>query len=182
MKIIEILKEIKDPRAYNGKEYQLWQIILFSIFAIMSNAKNYLDIQRFIEERFDKLRSIFKLKWRRFPTHSAIWKILTRVDPNEIEIAFQKIAATMQSEVEDRPHICVDGKALRGSSSETRNCDPLRIFNAFRTDIEAIIAHVSMDSNKDSEIVAFEKMLDQLNIEGAVITADALHCQKKTSI
>ncbi|MDR1235578.1 MAG: transposase family protein [Holosporaceae bacterium] len=46
---------IKDRREWNGKEYQLWEVILFSILAIAANAKTYSDIQRFIEVNFDKL-------------------------------------------------------------------------------------------------------------------------------
>ncbi|GHU17625.1 hypothetical protein FACS189472_04780 [Alphaproteobacteria bacterium] len=61
MKNIDALKEIKDERKYNGKEYQLWQIILFSIFAIASNAKTYSDVQRFVEYNFNDLGEIFGL-------------------------------------------------------------------------------------------------------------------------
>lgn len=89
MKIMEILKEIKDRRKHNGKEYQLWEIILFSILAIAANAKTYSDIQRFIEGNFKELKRIFNLKWLRYPTISGIWKILIGIDLDELESAFR---------------------------------------------------------------------------------------------
>ncbi|GHT92531.1 hypothetical protein FACS1894122_06490 [Alphaproteobacteria bacterium] len=121
MKIIDALKEIKDERKYNGKEYQLWQIILFSIFAIACNAKTYSEVQRFIECNFKDLKEIFGLKWRRFPTISGVWKILTRIDFSEMEQVFRKYFSETSEYQQEIEHICFDGKVLCGSDSRTQD-------------------------------------------------------------
>jgi hypothetical protein len=177
MEIIEILKEIKDVRKYNGKEYQLWQIILFSIFAILNNAKTYSEIQRFIELNFADLKEIFKLKWRRYPTISCIWKILVRTDFSEIERVFQKYFET--SVHPKNEHICFDGKVMNGSASKTQNERAVGIFNAFSAVSQKVLAHIQLESEKTSEQPALQEFLKKLNLKGVVVSADALHCQKK---
>jgi len=47
--LIDILKEIEDPRSYHGKEYQLWQILLVSILSILAEGKTYTDIRTFLD-------------------------------------------------------------------------------------------------------------------------------------
>jgi hypothetical protein len=170
MRTIEILKGIKDRREWNGKKYHLWAIILFSILAIAANAKTYIDIQRFIEINFDDLKKIFNLKWRRYPTISGIWKILTGIDLDELELAFRQLASELQPQIAGGRHICFDGKSLCGSASETKKEKAVRIFNAFSNVVETVIAHIFMDCEKDSEAGTPEKFLQ---------TLDAAHCQKK---
>ena len=87
--LIKILKEIEDPRSYHGKEYQLWQILLVAILSILANGKTYHDIRTFLDVHYPKLNAIFKFNWRQLPDESAIRKIIVRVDPAEIERAFQ---------------------------------------------------------------------------------------------
>jgi hypothetical protein len=175
MEIVEILKKIKDDRKYNGKEYQLWQIMLFSIFAILCNAKTYSDIQRFIEGNFEDLKKIFDLKWRRFPTISCIWKIFARTDVSAVEKVFREYFFKNQ----DGDHICFDGKIMNGSGSRTLNERALAMFNAFSAVSQQVLAHIQ--GEKDSEHQAMHEFLKKLDLQGVIVTADALHCQKKLS-
>jgi hypothetical protein len=87
--LLDIFKLVEDPRDSYGREYRLEHILFFSVLAILSKMENYKDIALFIETHFEKLKSYFGLKWRRPPTHSAIWKILTAIDPLDIEAAFR---------------------------------------------------------------------------------------------
>ena len=174
--LIEILKEIEEPRSYHGKEYQLWHILLFSILSILSGGKTYADIRTFLEAHYPKLKEIFRLKWRFIPTASAIRKILTRIDPNEIERAFRLHANSIKP---DGKHICFDGKTLNGSFSHTKDTRAARVFSAFCSIGEIILAHIPLPSDKDHEIQAFQDFIMSLDLKDVVITADAMHCQKK---
>ncbi|GHU12095.1 hypothetical protein FACS189449_05010 [Alphaproteobacteria bacterium] len=179
MKIIDALKEVKDDRKPNGKEYQLWEIILFSIFAIASNAKTYSDIQRFMECNFDNLVSVFELKWGRSPTISCVWKILTRIDFSDMEQVFMKYFSDTSEYQNEIDHICFDGKVLRGSDSKTQDKSESKILSAFSAVSKKVLGHLQLESEKDSEIPALQEFLRKLNLKGVVVSADALHCQKK---
>jgi hypothetical protein len=175
--LIEVLKDIEDPRSYHGKEYQLWQILLVSILSILSNGKTYRDIRTFLDVHYSKLNAIFKFNWRHLPDESAIRKILVRIDPEEIERAFR--AHAEQNTSEDKKQICFDGKNLNGSFSHTRDTRAARVFSAFCNINQIVLAHVPLPENKDHEIPVFQDFIVSLNLKDVVITADALHCQKK---
>lgn len=178
--ILSILETIPDHRDRQGREYHLEHILLFSILALLSNAKGYSDIERFIAVHFEKLKSIFKLKWRRVPHLSAIRKIIVGIAPVDIEQAFQKAAAAQEKNFseKDRKHLCFDGKSLNGSFSQVHDKRAMHVFQVFAAHSQLILAHVPLD-DKDSEIPAFQELLMTLDLKGCIVTADALHCQKK---
>ena len=145
----------------------------------MNNGKKYIDIHRFIEAHFDKLKEIFNLKWRQVPGADAIRKILVRVEPSEIERVFRKYSAELNKGYK-KGHICFDGKALNGSFSECKDQRATRVFSAFSSVNGIVLAHIDMaHDEKDHEIQVFQEFIMSLNLNDVVITADALHCQKK---
>jgi hypothetical protein len=175
--LIDALKEIEDPRSYHGKEYQLWQILLVTILSILSNGKTYIDIRRFLDVHYERLNQIFKFKWRQLPDQSAIRKIIVGLDPKDVESVFRRYA--LKTPVDGRRHICFDGKALNGSFSSTRDKRASHVFSAFCANSQIVLAHIPLAEDKDHEIQAFQEFILSLNLEGVVITADAIHCQKK---
>lgn len=177
MMLINILKEIEDPRSYHGKEYQLWQILLVTILSILSNGKTYRDIHTFLSVHYKKLNGIFKFNWRRLPDESAIRKIIVRIDPQEIERAF-RIHAKQQAPQKSK-QICFDGKSLKESFSRTRDTRAARVFSAFCNHHRIVLAHRPLPEDKGHEIPAFQDFIMELNLKDVVMTADVLHCQKK---
>jgi hypothetical protein len=175
--LIEVLKSIEDPRSYHGKEYQLWQILLVSILSILSNGKTYRDIRIFLDVHYSKLNEIFKFNWRRLPDESAIRKIIVRIPEDEIERAFRIHVGHSLST--DTKHVTFDGKALNGSFSHTKDKRASRVFSAFCTHNQLVLAHLPMSEDKDHEIPTFQDFIMSLNLKDVVVTADALHCQKK---
>ena len=175
--LIDILKTIDDPRSYHGKEYQLWQILLVSILSILSNGKTYADIRTFLEVHYERLNCIFKFNWRQIPDVSAIRKIIVRVDPVEIETAFRQFSLSKRDE--NTKHIAFDGKALNGSFSHTKDKRAAVVFSAFCVSNQIVLGHIPLDYEKTHEIQAFQKFILDLNLKDVVITADAIHCQKK---
>ena len=180
--LIEILKKIPDPRDPQGREYYLHDVLYISALAILANAKGYLDIHRFMTVHFESLKSVLSLKWRQVPNPSAIRKIIIRVPLEDIEKAFREHAQELlnsQAPTSTSPcHLCVDGKALRGSFSHTLDKRAQQVFNAFDAGSHLVLAHVGME-NKESEIPTLQSLLLTLNLKGTFITADAIHCQKK---
>lgn len=186
--LMDILKTIPDHRDPQGREYKLHDIFYISILAILGNAKTYADIARFMEVNFDMLKKALGLKWRRPPVDSAIYKIIVGTEPEEVERAFRAHGEelTKKNETElvetqaDKPrkHFCFDGKKLNGSFSRSKNTRAQEIFNIFAAHEQIILGHVSIDE-KESEIPALQELFETLDLEDVIVTADALHCQKK---
>jgi hypothetical protein len=178
MELLSILEKIEDPRSYHGREYKLHHVLLFTILALLSGAKTYTDVASFIAKHFLRLKEIFKLKWRHPPLTEAIRKILIRLDAQDVEKAFREHSTILDSGKEGQKHICFDGKALNGSFSHARNQRASSVFNVFSSCKEIVLAHIPLKEDKDHEIPAFQQFLQELDLNGVVVTADAMHCQK----
>ena len=76
--------------------------------------------------------------------------------------------------------IAIDGKVLRGSFDSAAGQSPLHTMTAFATATRLVIRQMSVD-NKSNEIPTVPKLLELIEIEGAVITLNAMHCQKQTA-
>jgi hypothetical protein len=181
--LLEQLKQITDPRSYHGREYRHHHIIYFTILALLSNAKSYVDIARFIAAHFDMLKKLFHLKWRRFPDPSAIRKIIVALDPQDVERVFradaEQLSEKTQADSEGSfQQICFDGKALCGSFSHTKNKRSQGVFSAFSACKHLVLAHIPL-GEKNHEIEALQTFLLSLNLKDVIVTADAIHCQKK---
>ncbi len=177
--ISTFLDDLKDHRRSQGRRYELNFIVLFSIMAILSNAKSYRQIASFIETHYNLLKSQFSLRWLKPPAYTTIRNIIKGVDQQEIEACFR---AYSQSLIDDRCSemisIAVDGKVLRGSFNNFEDKSAIQILSFFDTEREIILAHQKIDE-KTNEIPVFQELLKDLEIENVIYTLDALHCQKK---
>ena len=180
---LDLLAEVPDPRRGQGKLYQLPYVLLFSILAVVTGSNSYRGIVTFIDVHRRRLNAAFGLKWRRAPAHTAIRYILQGLDPVAVEAAFRRHAALLQAACgsDGRGSIALDGKTLRGSFDAFHDRTAAQVLSAFATDTALVLAHVDIAA-KSNEIPAAQALLAELGIAaGALITLDALHCQKKPS-
>ena len=181
--LLNVLADVPDPRRAEGKLYQLPHVLLFSILAIVTGCNSYRGIVTFIDVHRRKLNAAFSLKWRRAPAHTAIRYILQGLDPAAVEAVFRRHAALLQaaSATPGRGSIALDGKTLRGSFDKFNDRAAAQLLSAFATDTTLVLAHVDI-AEKSNEIPAAQTLLAELGIaSGAIVTLDALHCQKKPS-
>jgi hypothetical protein len=176
------LDMIRDARRAEGKLYQLRYILLFSILAIVTGANSYRGIRTFIKVHLKRLNKAFNLGWKRPPAHTAIRYILQGLDPADVEKVFREHAADLNgSEAAAGTRIVAfDGKALKGSFDAFNDAKARQMLSAFATDTALVLAHIEIDE-KSNEIPAVQKLLEELNVAGHIVTLDAMHCQKKHS-
>ena len=173
---------IRDPRRAEGMLYKLPHVLLFAILAIVTGANSYRGIRTFIKTHRRRLNKSFKIGWKRPPAHTAIRYILQGLDPADVEKIFREHAADLNgSEAPTGTRIlAVDGKALRGSFDAFNDAKARQILSAFAADTALVLAHIEIDE-KSNEIPAVQKLLEELNVAGHIVTLDAMHCQKKLS-
>jgi DDE_Tnp_1-associated len=187
--LLGLLAEVPDPRRAQGKLYSLPHVLLFSILAIVTGCNSSRGIVTFIDVHRRRLNEAFGLTWRRAPAHTAIRYILQRLDPAAVEASFRRHAALLQAAraTSRQGSIALDGKTLRGSFDNFRDraapsfaCSVAQVLSAFATDTALVLAHIDI-AEKSNEIPAAQKLLAELGLDGAIVTMDALHCQKKPS-
>jgi len=181
--LLDVLADVPDPRRAEGKLYKLPHVLLFSILAIVAGCNSYRGIVTFVDVHRRKLNAAFGLTWKRAPAHTAIRYILQGLDPAEVEAAFRRHAALLQA-ARFRPgqrSIALDGKTLRGSFDGFHDRAAAQVLSAFATNIALVLAHIDI-AEKSNEIPAAQTLLAELGVaRGAIVTLDALHCQKNIS-
>jgi len=181
--LLDVLADVPDPRRAEGKLYKLPHVLLFSILAIVTGCNSYRGIVTFIDVHRHRLNAAFSLKWRRAPAHTAIRYILQGLDPVALEVIFRRHAALLQAAraTPGQGSIALDGKTLRGSFDKFRDRTAAQVLSAFATDTALLFTHADT-TEKSNEIPAAQTLLAELGVaDGAIVTLDALHCQKNTS-
>jgi hypothetical protein len=181
--LLDVLAEVPDPRRAEGKLYGLPYVLLFSILAIVTGCNSYRGIVTFIGVHRRRLNAAFGLNWRRAPAHTAVRYILQGLDPATVEAAFRRHAALLQAAraTPGQGSVALDGKTLRGSFDKFHDRAAAGVLSAFATDTALVLAHVDI-AEKSSEIPAAQVLLADLGVaDGAIVTLDALHCQKNIS-
>jgi hypothetical protein len=185
---LSYLGTVHDPRRAEGKLYQLPHVLLFSILAIVTGANSYRGIRTFIKAHLKRLNKAFKIGWKRPPAHTAIRYILQGLNPADVERVFREHAADLNSSeaATGKRILAFDGKALtlrqalRGSFDAFNDAKARQILSAFAVDTALVLAHIEIDE-KSNEIPAVQKLLEELDVAGHIVTLDAMHCQKKHS-
>lgn len=181
--LLDLLTDVPDPRRGQGQLYRLPYVLLFSILAVVTGCNSYRGIVTFIDVHRHRLNAAFGLKWRRAPAHTAIRYILQGLDPAAVEAVFRRHAALLQAGcgTPGQGSIALDGKTLRGSFDNFHDRAAAQVLSAFATDTALVLAHVEI-AEKSNEIPAAQGLLAELGVApGAIVTLDALHCQKNSS-
>jgi hypothetical protein len=175
------LSKIEDPRRSQGKRYPLAYLVLFGILAVLSGAKSYRDVARFMKKKHENLNELFNLSWKGSPSKSQLRDIYSSLDVNSVELAFRDYSHELNSltATKEPNQVGLDGKSLRGSFAHEKSQDMLQMLGAFCANTSLILGHVDI-LEKTNEIPTAQKLISELDLpKGTIYTADALHCQKK---
>lgn len=164
--------EVKDPRTGNRKQYPLEEILLVALCSIMTAGEGFDDMVLFGENRLDFLRQFYAFEFG-IPSQYTFRRVFMLLDPVPFQECFAKWVASLQ----DRKceHIAIDGKVARRSYGEDQKA--LHMVSAFASESGLVMAQRRVE-DKTNEITAIPHLLDILDIEGSIVSIDAMGCQK----
>lgn len=165
--------KLKDPRINRHKKHQLLDIIIIALCAVISGAEDWQQIATFGRERRDWLGRFLELA-NGIPSHDTFERVFDRIDPRAFHKSFQSWVAALADKLKIK-HIAVDGKTLRGSGSD--KLGTLHLVSAWATEHHLSLGQVAT-AEKSNEITAIPELLDLLDLHGAIVTIDAMGCQK----
>jgi len=171
---LDYFKALPDRRQRCKVVYPLDEVLLLALLAVLAGADGFTDIARFGVKKLELLR-----RFRPFadgtPPHDTLGDIFASLDPHAFQRCFVGwVAALTKTPAEI---IAIDGKTLRRSYQKKGAKDPIHMVTAFAARQRLALAQVKV-SEKSNEIVAIPALLDMMEIEGAVITIDAMGCQR----
>jgi len=172
---LEYFADLPDPRQLIKVIYPLDEVLLLSLLAVLAGAEAFTDIARFGEKKLDLLRR-FRPFLHGTPTHDRLGEIFAALDAEQFQRCFVAWVAALtgvSAEV-----IAIDGKTSRRSYQKKGAREPIHIVSAFAARQRLVLGQVKV-AEKSNEIVAIPKLLDMLVIEGAIVTIDAIGCQRE---
>ncbi len=174
--LIDVLRTVVDPRKRRGIRHPLISILAIATCASLSGARSFEAIAEWAAELSRDALKRLGSKRSRAPSEKCFRLTLQRLDAPQLD---EKICSWLaRRKVFADEGVALDGKTLRGAHDGGKAAPHLLSAVLHREGI--IVAQVAV-GEKTNEIPCVKPLLKDLNIEGAVVTADALHTQKETA-
>lgn len=170
--------DLADPRQDRGFNHNLQDMVALVLCGTICGADSYADIERFCVAHEEWFEQFLELP-HGIPSHDTLSRVFARLDTDQFQACLQKWVAALQLQLEGTT-VAIDGKTVCGSHDKSSGQQALHVVNAWATQVSFCLGQVSVES-KANEIPAVRELLEILNLKGAVVTADAMHCQKATA-
>lgn len=167
---------VPDPRhpAFR-REHLLSDILVIGLSAVLSGCKSWEAIADFGTTKEDWFRSLgLKLRGG-IPSHDTFMRLFAAMNPRAFQQAFRSWINSV-SQVLGFRHIPIDGKAVRGARGPDGTC--LHLVSAWAHEQRLTLAQVAV-AGKSNEITAIPQLLKMLDLHGALVSIDAIGCQKE---
>src|SRR5512147_2342858 len=186
--ILDHFADLPDPRREQGRVHRLDEIVFVATCAVLCGAESWEQIADYAHSKIDWLTTFLTLPGG-VPSHDTFGRVFGLLDP----LAFQRCSYTWMTMLmrrqgvtpvatdppELRP-IAIDGKAQRGSARRTVGRSALHVVSAWAVENRLTLGQVATDA-KSNEITAIPELLELLDLKGAVVTIDAMGCQKEVA-
>jgi predicted transposase YbfD/YdcC len=174
--LLKHFAKLRDPRLNRRKRHLLADILVIAICAVIAGANTWPQIENFAKRRRDWLKQFLALP-NGIPSHDTFERLFARLDPQAFQRCFLAWVQSWQEAV-GGPHFAIDGKTLRGSAGRTAGLGPLQVVNVWAAKSRLTLGQVAV-AEGSNEITAIPKLLELLELHGALVTIDAAGCQKE---
>jgi predicted transposase YbfD/YdcC len=166
---------VEDPRDVRFATHPLGDILTIALCATLSGAKSFEDIATFGRAKQTWLRSLGLTLPHGIPSHDTFRDVFRHLAPDVFQGCFTAWIKAACARL-GCDHVQIDGKALRGSRGLEGTC--LHLVSAWVGANVLTLGHVAVE-DKSNEITALPKLLALLELHGALVSIDAMGCQKE---
>jgi predicted transposase YbfD/YdcC len=169
-------RRLPDPRADNAR-HDLLEVLFIAFAATLCGAEGPSDMATFGRSKEGLLRLVLRLE-HGIPSHDTFSRVFRLLDPQAFEAAFRQFMAAFAKVNGLRLNgvVAIDGKALRGAFERGRKSTPLHMVNVWATEARVCLAQCHAPGR--NEVAGALEVLGLLDLEGCIVTADALHCHR----
>ena len=174
--IVVHFSKLPDPRVARSQRHPLINLLVIGVCAVICGADSFTAMEEFGKRRRKWLERFLDLE-NGIPSHDRFNNVFARLQPEQFEQCLLNWITALH-QVSDGQILAVDGKTLRGSYGRGDAKAAIHMVSVWAT-----ANHLSLGSrvvdDKSNEITAIPRLLELIEIQGALVTIDAMGCQKE---
>ena len=174
--ILDHFADLDDPRVERTRHHKLVDILAIAICATICGADSWVHVELFGKSKREWFQTFLELP-HGIPSHDTFGAVFARLDPMQLQNCFvswtQAIAELLPGEV-----VAIDGKTARRSYDRAGKKGAIHMVSAWATGQSLALGQVKTDE-KSNEITAIPQLLELLELNGCIVTIDAMGCQRE---
>ena len=175
--IVKHFESLPDPRYERNRRHLLVDVMTLAVCGVIVGCSGPSAIERWAKAKKDWLKQLLALP-NGIPSRDCIRRVLSALKPEAFQACFQSWIASLVSEDEGmRTMIAIDGKTMRRSHDRAAGLGPLHLVSAWASEHGLALGQVATEE-KSNEITAIPELIDRIDVKGAIVTIDAMGCQK----
>src|SRR5580692_7425414 len=168
--------ELEDPRINRTKRYTLLDLIFIALCAMVSGANDAVAMAHFAKIKRVWLEKYLDLP-EETPSHDTFCRVFALIDGEAFLDCFLKWVQGLEEATAGKV-VAIDGKTARATLDRAKGKNPLHVVSAWVTENRLFLGQ-EVVADKSNEITAIPKLLEVLELAGAIVTIDAMGCQKE---
>jgi len=175
--IAKHFKSLPDPRHMRNRRHRLVDVITIAVCGVIVGCSGPTSIERWAKAKADWLEELLALQ-NGIPSRDCIRRVLSALKPEAFQTCFQSwMMSLVGKDEETQPTIAIDGKTMRRAHDRSRGLGPLHLVSAWASEHGLSLGQVVIEE-KSNEITAIPELIDRIDVQGAIVTIDAMGCQK----
>jgi predicted transposase YbfD/YdcC len=175
LSVTRFFARLRDPRRRHLRRHVLSDLIAMTLCAVIGGADDWQQVVAFARCRRSWFATFLALP-NGTPSHDTFERVFDRLDPHAFQACFRQWVEALAHHL-GVGQLAIDGKTLRRSGNTPKGWKPLHVVSAWATRCHLSLGQVSVDE-KSNEITAIPPLLELLDLHGALVTIDAMGCQK----
>jgi predicted transposase YbfD/YdcC len=175
---LQFFQDLSDPRHTSNALHNLTDMMVIAVLAVICGADGWVQVQTFGRSKQKWLATFLSLP-NGIPSHDTFGRLFARMDPDSLERCFQAWSGAM-GEASGGRLIAIDGKSIRRSFEHSWDKSGMaHLVSAFVREggNQLVFGQLAVEG-KSNEITAIAKLLELLDLKGAMVTIDAMGCQR----
>jgi predicted transposase YbfD/YdcC len=167
---------LPDPRRPRRRLHRLLDLIAIAICAVVAGCDDWVEVAAYGRKKRTWLQTFLPLP-HGIPSHDTFSRVFRLLDPRAFQRCFTRWIEAVQTATGGKL-VAIDGKTLRHSFDTAASQSALHLISAWAGQNRLVLAQRAVDGHSN-EITAIPELVRLLDLKGAVVTIDAMGCQKE---